>query len=104
MRKRLIVAAVAGVAVVGAGGAAVAGGAFDDTDTPIDGPALAHAERAALAETGGGTVTGTEVDDEESKYEVEVTLDNGQQVDVQLDEDFQVVGADPDHEEQGPDD
>ena len=33
-------------------------------------------------------MTGTEVDDEESIYEVEVTLDDGRQVDVQLDADF----------------
>ena len=54
---------------------------------------LEQAEQAALAETGGGKVTETEVDDEESKYEVEVTLEDGTQVDVQLDEDFQVVGT-----------
>ena len=36
-------------------------------------------------------MTGSEVDDEESKYEIEVTLDNGDQVDVQLDEGFNVV-------------
>ena len=51
------------------------------------------ATEAALAETGGGQVTETEVDDEESKYEVEVTLDDGSQVDVQLDEAFHVVGT-----------
>ena len=38
-------------------------------------------------------MTETEVGDEESLYEVEVTLDNGDQVDVQLDEDFAVVGT-----------
>ena len=43
--------------------------------------------------TGGGEVTETEVGDEESYYEVEVTLDSGDQVDVQLDEDFQIVGS-----------
>ena len=60
--------------------------------TPITGEALAKASQAALAFTGGGTVTGTEVGDEESLYEVEVTLADGSQVDVQLDEDFEVVG------------
>ena len=62
--------------------------------------------RAALDETGGGTVTGTEVDDEESKYEVEVTLDDGSEVDVQLDEDFQVVGTEREgaEDETGDDD
>ena len=34
--------------------------------------------------------------DEESYYEVEVTLDDGSQVDVQLDERFEVVGTEQD--------
>jgi hypothetical protein len=41
-------------------------------------------------------VTGTEVGDEESYYEVEVTLDDGTQVDVQLDKGFRVVGSEAD--------
>ena len=45
-----------------------------------------------------GAVTGTEVEDEESYYEVEVTLDDGTQVDVQLDESFAVVGDKVDDE------
>ena len=56
------------------------------TETAISGDALEQASDAALDYTGGGRVTGSEVDDEESKYEIEVTLDNGDQVDVQLDE------------------
>ncbi|MDP1805919.1 MAG: hypothetical protein Q8K72_12180 [Acidimicrobiales bacterium] len=88
---------ITGLAVLGLAGAsataAEAGGADDDaSDTPISGPALDRASAAALAHTGGGRVTGTEVDDEESYYEVEVTLDDGSQVDVQLDERFAVVG------------
>jgi hypothetical protein len=51
-------------------------------------------------------VTETEVGDEESLYEVEVTLDDGTQVDVQLDEDFNVVGDERDGagEDEGPGD
>ena len=41
-------------------------------------------------------MSGTEVNDEESKYEVEVTLDNGDQVDVQLNETFDVVSSEND--------
>ena len=62
-------------------------------DTPITGDALAQASQAALAFTGGGTVTATEVGDEESLYEVEVTLADGSQTDVQLDQNFVVVGS-----------
>jgi uncharacterized membrane protein YkoI len=88
----VVVAAAAGT------GIAVAAGVGDDdaTERPITGDALDKATAAALAHTGGGEVTGTEVGDEESKYEVEVTLDDGSQVDVQLDADFQVVGSEGD--------
>ena len=101
--------AVAAALVVGAGaasgGAAIAAGGDDDgTESPITGSALDNATTAALEHTGGGTVTGTEVGDEESYYEVEVTLDDGSQVDVQLDRDFQVVDQEVDEEEAGDED
>lgn len=70
----------------------------DDTnegpDIPITGPDLDRASAIALEFTGEGRVTATEIEDEESYYEVEVTLDNGSEIDVQLDEDFNVVGTD----------
>jgi len=69
-----------------------------DNDHPITGAALEKASQAALAQTGSGRVTGTEVGDEESYYQVEVTLDDGSQVDVQLDKDFTVVSHTADHE------
>jgi hypothetical protein len=43
-------------------------------------------------------VTETEVGDEESYYEVEVTRPDGSQVDVQLDRDFNVVSSATDSE------
>ena len=89
-----IVAGGAGIATAGAGG----GDAAEGPDSAITGDALQKASAAALAEAGGGTVTGTEVDDEESYYEVEVTRDDGSQVDVQLDESFAVVGSKVDSE------
>ncbi len=63
-------------------------------DQPITGPDLEPASAAALAYVGEGRVTETEIEDEESYYEVEVTLDDGRQIDVQLDEAFNVVGTD----------
>ena len=92
-----IVGAVALLGIIG-GGVAVATGVADDTDEPITGEAYELATEAALDHTGGGRVTGTEVGDEESYYEVEVTLDDGSQIDVQLDEDFNVVGDEVDDE------
>ncbi|RHW23238.1 hypothetical protein D0Z08_30830 [Nocardioides immobilis] len=100
--RKALLGVVGGVAViaVAAGGSAYAltNDDDDETERPIPAADLEQAEEAALAETGGGKVTDTEVDDEESKYEVEVTLDDGTQVDVQLDEDFQVVSSEADDE------
>jgi uncharacterized membrane protein YkoI len=99
-RRTIIITAgiLATAAGVGIAGAASAGQGGDDNEQPIRGDALVSASEAALAHTGGGTVTETEVGDEESLYEVEVTLDSGQQVDVQLDEAFNVVGSEADDE------
>ncbi|CAN5314291.1 hypothetical protein BH20ACT22_BH20ACT22_05720 [soil metagenome] len=87
-------AATAALAAAAGTGIAAAGGAKDDgeTEVAITGSALQKASAAALEHTGGGSVTQTEVDDEESYYEVEVTREDGSQVDVQLDRDFRVVG------------
>jgi uncharacterized membrane protein YkoI len=99
--------AVPVVAALAVGGVAIAGGGDDDdkgeVDRAISGSALDRASRAALDHTGGGEVTDTEVGDEESYYEVEVTRDDGSQTDVQLDRNFNVVGGEAD-EESGSDD
>ena len=98
-RNKLIAAGIAVAAVVGTGVGVVAAGGGDDSEPPITGSDLDRASAAALEETGEGRVTETEVGDEESYYEVEVTLDDGTQVDVQLDEDFHVVGSESDRGE-----
>ena len=92
-------ATLAAAAAAAGTGVAVAGSGDDDaTDTPITGTELDRASAAALEHTGEGRVSETEVGDEESCYEVEVTLDDGSQVDVQLDRDFTVVGDEADSE------
>jgi uncharacterized membrane protein YkoI len=102
-RKTTLITLAAAAAIVvggtGAGIAAANGGDDDGTETPISGQDLDKASAAALEETGEGRVTETEVGDEESYYEVEVTLDDGSQVDVQLDKSFNVVGSSADDEE-----
>ena len=98
--RRIVIAAAATVAVIGAAGvAAVSASTNDDTDAPITGTDLQRASAAALSSTGQGRVTGTEVGDEDSYYEVEVTLDNGTEVDVHLDKDFQIVDSKADTDE-----
>jgi hypothetical protein len=104
--KLIIIGAIAAVAALAVGTAAIAGKGGDDNELPITGAALEQASEAALAHTGEGRVTGTEIGDEESLYEIEVTLNDGSQVDVQLDENFAVVGtaADDDTEPESEDD
>jgi uncharacterized membrane protein YkoI len=97
-RTKVLTAGAAAALVLGGAGVAAATVVGDDdaTDRPISGDALDRASEAALEHTGEGKVTETEVGDEESYYEVEVTLDDGSQVDVQLDRDFHVVGTEGD--------
>ena len=98
-RTLFVAAGMVAVAAIGIGGGiAVAANVGDDDEAPITGEALDRASEAALAYTGEGRVTETESGDEDSFYEVEVTLDDGSQVDVQLDRDFTVVGSSADHE------
>ena len=87
--------AAAAVAALGLGGTAIAAatGGSDDEETgkPIAGRALDRAGEAALDHLGGGQVSATEAGDEEGAYEVEVTRADGSQVDVHLDEGFNVI-------------
>ena len=96
--KLIVAGGLGAVALASAAGVAIAGGEDESEgpDRPIPAADLQRATAAALEHTGGGEVTGTEVGDEESYYEVEVTLDDGSQVDVQLDERFRVVGDEAD--------
>jgi hypothetical protein len=87
--KLLATGAVAAAALALGGGIAVASGG--DTDTPIPADSIDRASAVALEHTGQGHVSDTEVGDEEGYYEVEVTLDDGSQVDVHLDRDFNVL-------------
>jgi uncharacterized membrane protein YkoI len=108
LKKVLItVAALAALALGGAAlaGAASGGSASGDASKAITGAAKARAEKAALAETGGGKVNQTELDNENgATYEVEVAKTDGSTVDVRLDGAFKLVVAEPDSESgDGPD-
>ena len=101
MNPRLIriAAAVTVATALALGGAAwaIAGGG-DDEGPGVTGPAADKAKAAALAHLGGGTANAVEREDEESAWEVEVTKSGGGTVDVQLDENFKVVGVEGDTE------
>jgi uncharacterized membrane protein YkoI len=97
-RKKTVVigATIVGLGIgIAQGGAALASDDAED-ERPITGSALEKASAVALAHLGGGRVADTEVGDEESYYEVEVTRSDGSSVDVQLDENFRVVGQEGD--------
>jgi hypothetical protein len=99
-RTTWVVAGALTAGLLGGGaGIAIAAGQQSGGDTPISGEPLAKAEKAALAHTGGGKVTGTETGDEDGAYEVEVTKDDGTVVDVHLDKDFTVITTKSDTEE-----
>lgn len=106
MRKRMALGAL-GVALIGAG---TAGGVAVAGDEGADGPASTSytqeqadsAKQAALDATGGGTANSVERDNEDgATWEVEVTKDNGETVDVRLDASYDLVVIDNDDE--GPD-
>ena len=105
LKKVLIT--VAALAALALGGAALAGASSSgsdpaDTSKPITGDAKAQAEQAALAETGGGKVNQTELDNENgATYEVEVTKTDGSTVDVRLGDAFDVVAVEADSEKSG---
>ena len=88
--------------LIGVGtGAAVAATSGDDEE-PLTGSNLDKATAAALEETGGGTVVETEGGDDGAAYSVEVRLDDGSQVEVNLDKNFNVIGNEADDD--GPND
>ena len=68
-------------------------------DIPITGTALEKASAIALAYIGNGRVTDTEIEDEEGYYEIEITLDNGQEVDVHLNRNFEILSKEFEYDE-----
>ncbi len=102
----MIAAALAIVVALGGAGIAYANGGGADSEESLTGPNAQKAKSAAIAAVGGGTVTEVERDDGDGTsggvYEVEVTRDDGSQVEVHLDGHYNVVGQQAD--EDGPND
>jgi uncharacterized membrane protein YkoI len=101
--ERMLVAALAVVAVAVTGGIAIAAGVGDD-DHPLTGTTLRKATAAALAHTGGGTISESEVGDDGAAYDVEVRLANGNTVEVRLDSQYRVIGQEADDDGAGGED
>jgi hypothetical protein len=106
-KTKLILGGIAAVAVIGtASGFAIAAGADDE---PLRGSTYDKATAAALEHVGEGTVTETEAGDGGAAYGVEIRRDDGSQVEVELDENFNVIGTEedddgPNDDDQGGDD
>jgi uncharacterized membrane protein YkoI len=114
MKKVLM--GVAALAALALGGAAIAGAVSSDDgtatqesstvanqagdggqrsdETPLTGDTAAQVEKAALAETGGGTVERVETDaDGNAAYEAHIVMPDGTRVTVYVDKQFNVVGV-----------
>ena len=96
-RRKIILAVVAAAVMLLVAGVAYANG-NDSSGQQATGANIEKAKSVALDHTNGGRVTGTEVGDEEGYYEVEVTRDDGSNVDVHLDRNFNVLGTPADNE------
>jgi uncharacterized membrane protein YkoI len=99
MNRKLALVAVLIAAVLTAGLAIAAGGG--DDDQPLTGSTRDRAVNAALDHTGGGTVLESEAGDDGAAYGVEIRLEDGSQVEVELDEDFNVIGQEADDDTPG---
>ncbi|HYN37575.1 MAG TPA: hypothetical protein VEV82_11460 [Actinomycetota bacterium] len=100
-KRKWIVAVVAVLGLLGAGTGVVLASAGDD-DEPLRGTALDQASSAALDHVGSGNVIETEMGDDGAAYGVEVRKDDGSVVEVNLDDNFKVIGAEADDD--GPND
>jgi uncharacterized membrane protein YkoI len=102
LRTLVIAAAVAMLVALGGAGIAYANGG--DSEEQLTGPDAEKAKSAAIAAVGGGTVSEVERDDGNGTgaFEVEVTREDGSQLEVHLDGDLNVVGQEAD--EDGPND
>jgi uncharacterized membrane protein YkoI len=97
--KKTIVAVAAALMLLVGAGVAYASASGDDGSGQPTGPGMDKAKSVALEQV-NGRVTGTEFQDEEGYYEVEITKPDGSQVDVHLDKNYNVLDTPADHEGQ----
>jgi hypothetical protein len=98
MRARTKVLIAVAASFVVAGGVATVSVASGSDDTPLEGSELEQASEAALTHTGGGSVVESEAGEGSGAYEVGVLLEDGSVVEVQLDDNFEVIGSGADSE------
>ena len=101
-RRYVIVGGSVLALAAGSAGAAVAIGSGGEGEGGAHGPGADKAKAAALALYPGGHANAVERDSEDgATWEVEVAKPDGGTVDVRLDQNFQLVVADTDSEDQG---
>ena len=98
--KWIVGGALAAAVIAGGTGTGLAASSGDD-DKPLTGTTRDRAVAAAREATGGGTVTETEVGDDNAASSVEIRLQDGRQVEVNLDKDFRVIGQETDDDSSG---
>ena len=93
-KRTLLIAAIAALVLVAAVGAGIAK-AVSGSDETVSGPAATKAAAAAAVKAaGGGKALEVELqDDGAGVYEVEVRREDGSQIEVHLDAQFQSVGT-----------
>lgn len=98
--KRIVIPALATIAVLGIGGLTWAASANDN----VRGSERDRVAAAAVEAAGGGTATDVETSDDPGEaYEVEVRQDDGTEVDISLDDNLAVVTRDEDRGEAADD-
>jgi uncharacterized membrane protein YkoI len=101
-RKYVIVGGSVLALAAGGAGAAVAIGNSGDDEGGATGPGADQAKAAALELYPGGHANSVERDSENgATWEVEVAKPDGGTVDVRLDQNYQLVVAEADSEDQG---
>jgi uncharacterized membrane protein YkoI len=103
-RKLLLISVLVLVVVIGGASAGIAIAAGGEDEQPLTGSTLQRATDAALAHAGGGTVVETESGDDGAAYSVEIRREDGSQVEVNLDTDFNVIGSEADDDGPGDQD
>jgi uncharacterized membrane protein YkoI len=98
--RTLVISAAVVAMLVALGGAGIAYANGGDSEEQLTGPEAEKAKSAAIAAVGGGTVTEVERDDGNGTgaFEVEVTREDGSQLEVHLDGDYNVVGQQADED------
>jgi hypothetical protein len=99
-KSKLIAGGALVIALIGGGtGMALAGANGDEESNdggPLSGSTRDRAVAAALDATGASSVSEAEFADDGGTYSVEVVMDNGDHIEVKLDESFRVTDQSPD--------